>query len=57
MMCVHHDSNHDDEQVSTTDLPTGKRGLLFQVMDTGPGLRGKDFRTLFDPLLETGTTP
>ena len=41
--------------VGTTTLPTGVTGLLFQVMNTGPGLRGRDFRTLFDPLLETGT--
>ena len=29
-------------------------GLLFQVIDTGPGLNGKDWKVLFDPTQEMG---
>jgi hypothetical protein len=42
------------EQASKIVLPCGVEGLLFQVIDTGPGLGGKDFRRLFDPLEEMG---
>ena len=35
-------------------MPDGQAGLLFQVLDTGPGLQGRDFTTLFDPSHETG---
>lgn len=38
-----------------TVLPNGGAGVLFQVMDTGPGLKGKHYRTLFDPAQEFGT--
>lgn len=41
-------------QASKIVLPCGVEGLLFQVIDTGPGLGGKDFRRLFDPLEEMG---
>ncbi len=30
----------------------GDRYLLFQVLDTGPGLQGTDYCTLFDPTRE-----
>ncbi len=32
----------------------GRRLLLFQVLDTGPGLQGKPYRKLFDPTGEGG---
>ena len=35
-------------------MPNGADGLLVQVIDTGPGLRGRDYRQLFDPLHEKG---
>ena len=42
------------DQVDAVLLRSSTPGLLFQVIDTGPGLKGKDYRTLFDPLLEQG---
>jgi hypothetical protein len=33
---------------------TGATMLLLQVIDTGPGLKGKDYRKLFDPSNEFG---
>jgi hypothetical protein len=60
------DDNDDDEdddddanahrQVERTSMPDGRNALLFQVLDTGPGLKGRDFKTLFDPSHDTGTT-
>ena len=44
-------------QVELTEMPQGGPGLLFQVIDSGVGLKGADFRTLFDPTHETGVTP
>ncbi len=41
-------------QVCNTTMPDGQAGLLFQVIDTGHGLGGKDFQRLFDPLQEMG---
>jgi hypothetical protein len=35
-------------------MPDGRPGLLMQVIDTGPGLRGADYRTLFDPAGDFG---
>jgi hypothetical protein len=35
---------------------TGATMLLLQVIDTGPGLRGKDYRKLFDPSSEFGAS-
>ena len=35
-------------------MQDGGAGLLFQVLDTGPGLRGREYRLLFDPSHETG---
>ncbi len=32
----------------------GKRFLLFQVLDTGPGLRGVSYKQLFDPTGDAG---
>ncbi len=32
----------------------GQKHLLFQVLDTGPGLHGKAYRKLFDPTGEGG---
>ena len=43
-------------QTEAVDIPNGGPGLLFQVLDTGPGLKGRDYRTLFDPTLEHGNT-
>ncbi len=39
--------------VELATMPGGAPGLLFQVIDSGPGLKGRDYRTLFDPLQET----
>ena len=44
-------------QVCNTTMPDGQAGLLFQVIDTGHGLGGKDFQRLFDPLQEMGMLP
>ena len=41
-------------QLESAAAPNGDTGLLFQVIDTGPGLRGKDYRVLFDPTHEAG---
>jgi hypothetical protein len=35
-------------------LLNGAPAILFQVIDTGPGLRGVDYRVLFDPTHEFG---
>jgi hypothetical protein len=35
-------------------MPGGSDGLLLQVIDTGPGLGGRNFQRLFDPLHEMG---
>ena len=45
---------HGVAQVEATLLPGLQPGLLFQVIDTGPGLRGKNYRKLFDPTSEMG---
>ena len=37
-------------------MPNGGAGLLFQVLDSGPGLKGRDFRVLFDPSREIGAS-
>ena len=41
-------------QASEVCMPNDAPGVLFQVIDTGPGLCGRDFKRLFDPLLEIG---
>ena len=41
-------------QVEMTSMPSGEAGLLIQVIDSGPGLGGKDFQTLFDPTGQAG---
>ena len=37
--------------------PEQRPGILFQVIDSGPGLKGRDYKLLFDPAHDTGTTP
>ncbi len=37
-------------------MPDGTAGMLFQVIDTGPGLGGRDYRVLFDPMMDTGSS-
>jgi hypothetical protein len=36
-------------------MPNGTPTLLLQVIDSGPGLQGADYRRLFDPTSEFGT--
>jgi hypothetical protein len=36
-------------------MPDGTGGLLFQVIDSGPGLRGRSYQSLFDPAKDAGT--
>ena len=35
-------------------MPNGEPALLLQVIDTGPGLQGVSYQTLFDPSSEFG---
>lgn len=41
-------------EVDGVMMPDGRPGLLFQVVDSGPGLGGVDYRQLFDPSSEFG---
>ena len=41
-------------QVDLTEMPNGQPALLMQVIDSGPGLKGADYRRLFDPTSEFG---
>jgi hypothetical protein len=44
-------------QLDVASFPSGEPALLAQVIDTGPGLKGVNYRTLFDPSAEFGTIP
>jgi hypothetical protein len=41
-------------QVDLTTMPGGQPAVLLQVKDSGPGLKGVDYRLLFDPTSEFG---
>jgi hypothetical protein len=42
------------DQVTVTHMPGAGPALLMQILDTGPGLQGRDYRQLFDPTCEFG---
>ncbi len=41
-------------QAEGTFLPDGTPAILFQVLDSGPGLGSRSYQKLFDPLGEYG---